>query len=431
MNIPKIDKARLIKGVKNFFTKNMALKVIAFVFAMLLWGYVLTDQKPMREKEVPNVTTSFDGEAELIAQGFCVRGDRSEILQDVSVKVRTQITNYAYVTPSSIIASVSLRNISEAREYNLPIQASVSSGLGVVQSITPATVLVEIDALVTKTVPITTTFTGELPEGYWADMDALSTTSRLDITGPKTDISTITHGECVVDLTDRTSTIYSTFDVTFYDKNNEVVSSDIIIGTLPTSTVRLPIYPMKHVPIDVENALVGADNLAANHEIIKAVATPATVRLVGDQSALDKIDTISLEPIAVNGLDETMTVSGAIVVPEGVRLLDSETVSVLLEVREMVISQTFEQLEIQVHGRTGRANITLSIPAADLTIEGRYSLVSVISRSDVQLFVDVTGLTPGVYKLPVSAMVRDEKATIELTTTLSIVEVTVTIDQPK
>ena len=113
MNIPKIDKAQLAKAIKSFFTKNMALKVIAFVFAMLLWGYVLTDQKPMREKEVPNVATSFDGEAELIAQGYCVRGDRSEILQDVSVKVRTQITNYAYVTPSSIVASISLRNISE------------------------------------------------------------------------------------------------------------------------------------------------------------------------------------------------------------------------------------------------------------------------------------------------------------------------------
>ena len=45
MNIPKIDKRRLAQGFKNFFTKNMALKVIAFVFAMLLWGYVLTDQK--------------------------------------------------------------------------------------------------------------------------------------------------------------------------------------------------------------------------------------------------------------------------------------------------------------------------------------------------------------------------------------------------
>lgn len=431
MNIPKIDKAKLLRGIKNFFTKNMALKVIAFVFAMLLWGYVLTDQKPMREKEVPNVATSFDGEAELIAQGYCVRGDRSEILQDVSVKVRTQITNYAYVTPSTIIASISLRNISEARTYELPIQASVTSSLGVVQSITPATVSVEIDKVVTKTIPITTTFSGELPDGYWADMDALTTTSRLDITGPKTDISTITHGECVVDLTDRTSTVYSTFDVTLYDKNNDIVSSDIVIGTLPTATVRLPIYPMKLVPVDVESALVGADNLAANHEIIKAVATPTSVRLVGEQAVLDGIDSISLEPIAVNGLDTTMTVSGTLIVPDGARLLDSETVSVLLEVREMVISQTFEQLEIQVHGQSGRASITLSILAADLTVEGRYSLVSMLSRSDVQLFVDVTGLTPGVYKLPVSVLVRDADATIELTTTLSITEVTVTIDQPK
>ena len=235
----------------------------------------------------------------------------------------------------------------------------------------------------------------------------------------------------MVDLNDRTSTIYSTFDVTFYDKNGKIVSTDIIIGTLPTSTVRLPIYPMKLVPVDVNSSLVGADNLAANHEIIKAVSTPAEVRLVGDQAVLDKIDTIQLEPIAINGLDSTMTVSGELIVPDGVRLLDSTTVSILLEVREMVISQTFEQLEIQVHGKTGRSDVTLDIPTADLTIEGRYSLVSVLSRSDASVFVDVTGLTPGVYKLPLSVMVRNEAATIELTTTLSIAEVTVTINQPK
>ncbi len=430
MNIPRIDKAKLLKGLKNFFTKNTALKVIALVFALLLWGYVLTDQKPVRTKIVPEVATSFDGEAELIAQGYCIRGDRSEILQNVTVTVRTQITNYAYVTANSITASISLRNISEAREYDLPIQATVNSSLGVVQSVSPSTVKVEIDTLVTKTIPITTSFSGAIPDGYWADMDSLSTTSRLDITGPKTDISTITHGECVVDLTDKTSTIYSTFDVTFYDKNNNVVSSDIIIGTLPTSTVRLPIYPMKSVPVDVEGSLVGADNLAANHEIVKAVATPATIRLVGDQAVLDKIESIQLEPIAINGLDSTMTVSGELIVPDGARLLDSTTVSILLEVREMVITQTFEQLEIGVHGQESKTNVSLDVTTADLTVEGRYSLVSILSRSDVKLFVDVTGLTPGVYQLPISVWVKNEAATIELTTTLSVAEVTVTIDQP-
>ena len=39
MNIPKIDKKKIAQGFKSFFTKNFALKVIAFVFAMLLWGY--------------------------------------------------------------------------------------------------------------------------------------------------------------------------------------------------------------------------------------------------------------------------------------------------------------------------------------------------------------------------------------------------------
>ena len=125
-----------------------------------------------------------------------------------------------------------------------------------------------------------------------------------------------------------------------------------------------------------------------------------------------------------------MTVSGEIIVPDGIRILDSTTVDILLEVREMVITKTFEQLEIQIHGNTGRAKVSLGIPTADLTVEGRYSLVSMLNRSDVQVYVDVTGLTPGVYKLPLSVRVKNDAATIELTTTLSLDNVTVTIDQP-
>lgn len=426
----KINKFAILALLKDFFTKNIALKIIALLFATLLWGYVLTDQKPVRTKIIPEVTTSFDGEAELIAQGLCVRGDRAEILQDVSVTLRAQITNYAYINASSINATISLRNISEAREYVIPIEASVTSALGVVQSVTPATVTVQIDKLVTKTIPVATSFVGALPDGYWADLDALSDTARLDITGPRTDISTIMRAECVVDLTDRTSTIYSTFDVAFYDKNNEVVSSDVIVGTLPSSTVRLPIYPLKNVPIDVFGSLVGTDNLAANHEIVSAVATPATVRIVGDQAALDAITSIQLEPIAVNGLAATTTVESEPVVPEGVRLLDTAPVSVLIEVREHEASQTFEQLEIEVFGKQAGTTVLLDTLTVDLNVQGRYSLVSILKRSDIKVQVDVTGLAPGVYRLPLYPLVRDEDATIELATTLSVPEVTVTITRP-
>ena len=341
--------------------------------------------------------------------------------------MRAQITNYAYINASSINATVSLRNISEAREYEIPVQATVSSALGVVQSVSPATVKVEIDTLVTKTIPVTTSFTGELPSGYWADTDALTATNKLDITGPKTDVANITHAECVVDLSNRTSTIYSTFDVTFFDKDNNVVNSDILIGTLPSSTVRLPIYSMKSVPIDVTGSLLGADNLAANHEIVTAVATPAAVRLVGDMSVLNGIDSVKLTPIPVNGLSETTTLESELIVPDGVRLLDGETVSVLIEIREVQASQTFEKVPIQVLGKETRTNVILDVSTVDLTLTGRYSLVSVLLRGDITVQVDVTGLEPGTYTLPLNVIARDEATTVALTTLLSQTQVNVTI----
>ena len=60
---------RVWAAVKGFCTKNGAVKFVALLFAILLWGYVLTDQNPSRTKTVANVPTSFEGEAELLAQG--------------------------------------------------------------------------------------------------------------------------------------------------------------------------------------------------------------------------------------------------------------------------------------------------------------------------------------------------------------------------
>ena len=420
-------KTAVLASIKSLLTKNVAVKVISLLFAMLLWGYVLTDQKPVRTKVVTEVTTSFDGEAELNAQGLCVRSDRTQVLTNVSVAVRAQITNYESISPRTVNATISLRNISEAREYELPITASVSSALGTVQQITPSTVTVEIDSLVTQTVPVTTSFIGELPEGCWADMDALTTTTRLDITGAKTDISKVTRAECIVDLTDRSSTIYSTFNVVFYDRDGEVVSSDIAVGTVPTSTVRLPIYPMRSVPIDTVGSLVGTDNLAANHELASAVATPSAVRIVGDQSVIDSVESVLLEPIPVNGLNASQTVESEIIVPEGVRLLDTDPVSVLIEVREKSKAQNFENLPITVVGLGAGYTATLDIENVDLSIKGRTSIVSIVKRGDVQINVDVTGLEPGTYRLPLQAFIRDEASTVELEETLSTAEVTVII----
>ena len=50
---------RILTAIKNFFTTNLAVKIVALLFAVLLWGYVLTDQNPYRTKTITNVNTRF------------------------------------------------------------------------------------------------------------------------------------------------------------------------------------------------------------------------------------------------------------------------------------------------------------------------------------------------------------------------------------
>ena len=251
-------------------------------------------------------------------------------------------------------------------------------------------------------------------------MNASSVTTRVEVQGPKKDMDRVKRAECVVDWTGCTSMIYSTFDIILYDEDDNVISSDIVVGTLPSSTVRIPIYPMKEVPIDVMGSLIGADNLAANHELFSATATPVAVHLIGEQSILDGIDSILVDPINISGKNDIEIFEAKLILPEGVRLLeDTSAVSVSVDIRESMAEQVFEQVPVEVIGLGEGLTAQLGIASVDLRVSGRTSLVSILKRSDVKVQVDVTNLAAGEYDLSLFALVRDEESTVELTTELT------------
>ena len=424
----RFTKEWFLQSLKDIFTKNIGVKIVALLFAVMLWGYVLADLNPYRVKTLQEISVSFDGEAELMAKGLCVRGDREEMLQKVSASVRTHIRNYSALSANAVTATINLRNISEAAEYELPISANISSALGIIQQVSPSTAKVEVDSLVSKTIPVSCEFNGQVKEGYWADMDNLSSTARLDIQGPKTDISRVSRAECSIDLTGRTSTIFGTFDLVLYDAENQEIDPSIVVGTVPSSTVRLPIYPVKEVPIDVENSLLGSDKLAANYELTSYMTTPAYVRIVGSEAALKEVEWISLEPFSISGAKESISYEATLVVPDNVQLLDEPTVQVTLDITEMVDSLSFEQLPIQITGLGKEYSAKVEPEVTGLTVTGRVSLLSILKRSDIKIDVDVTDLGPGTYELPVTVYVRNDDTTMEVTTVPTVQAVTVVIE---
>ena len=53
----------ILNWLKGFFTKNLALKIVSLLFAMLIWGYVMVEVNPKRVKTITDVPISFPAKA--------------------------------------------------------------------------------------------------------------------------------------------------------------------------------------------------------------------------------------------------------------------------------------------------------------------------------------------------------------------------------
>ncbi len=417
--------ALLKQWVKDLFTKRIALKIVSLMFAMLLWGYVLMMQDPERTKTVSNVSVSIEGEADLLARKLVIRGNKR--FDDVVVKVKTQLTQYADLNVDDITATINLAGITDKGTYKVTVSAKSSTGT--VISTSPSQVTIEVDDLVTRGIPVEIKTAGTLPEGYWAGTPVIGR-SEITIEGAAQDIELIEKAGAEIDLSGLEASVNRSTLLTLYDANGDEVPSDALHGTLPSVMVKLEVTPMKEVPVDAASALLGADDLPPNFELVSyaIVKGPDTVRIIGDEDALAAVDSIALEPIDISGSRESIQQDFMMVLPEGVTLLDSDTVELYIEIREKSASASFMELPIDVRGLNRKLKATLSQEAADVVISGRISLVNMLERDDVTLYVDLTNYAAGVYDVPLYVELPKDEMTLELTKLLSIQFVRVEIE---
>ena len=226
----KLFTTALLNRLKDVFTRNIGLKIVALVFALLLWAYVLVALNPVRSKSIDDVPITLEGYTDLLSRNLIlVNSD----LGLADVEVNATITNHADLDASRITCRASLGTISAAGTYRLPLSVTVQSNLGTVASVDPRTVTVEVDNLIVKTVPVKLELTGTLPEGY--EVVTESMVSTIAIEGAARYIEPTVRAVATVDLTGRTENVEESVDVTFYDKEDNVV--DVVTRSQNTPNV--------------------------------------------------------------------------------------------------------------------------------------------------------------------------------------------------
>ncbi|MDD5909475.1 MAG: CdaR family protein [Clostridiales bacterium] len=418
--------AIILNWLKGFFTKNLALKIVSLLFAMLIWGYVMVEVNPKRVKTITDVPISFSGESSLHDRGLAVRGDRDDILRNVTVRVKVQLTDYTGLDASDISASVSLRPVNKADTYKLKIDAT--SSLGTVENVSPSEISIEVDELATMLVPIDVEYSGELPDGYWKSEPTLASQS-IKVSGPRDDVSTISKAICTIDLEDRTTSYNEAILLKYVDKNGDEIDTALFLDTLPSVVVKMDVMRIVELPINAADAVFGADALPANYEIYDVVATPPTVRVVGSENALSGLTGIKIENIDVSGSTSSVQQNVVITAPEGTTLLDDPNITVYVGIREKQDSAQFKGVPIETKGLGKKLTAELSAAECEVNITGRTSLMKLLQRKDVSVYVDLTGLTAGTYKITPMVSLASKEMQTDLQWTVSLPEVTVTIKE--
>ena len=418
--------AIILNWLKGFFTKNLALKIVSLLFAMLIWGYVMVEVNPKRVKTITDVPISFSGESSLHDRGLAVRGDRDDILRNVTVRVKVQLTDYTGLDASDISASVSLRPVNKADTYKLKIDAT--SSLGTVENVSPSEITIEVDELATMLVPIDVEYSGELPGGYWKSEPTLASQS-IKVSGPRDDVSTISKAICTIDLENRTTSYNEAILLKYVDKNGDEIDTALFLDTLPSVVVKMDVMRIVELPINAADAVLGADALPANYEVYDVVAMPPTVRVVGTENALSGLTDIKIENIDVSGSTSSVQQNVVITAPEGTTLLDDPNITVYVGIREKQDSAQFKGVPIETKGLGKKLTAELSAAECEVNITGRTSLMKLLRRKDVSVYVDLTGLTAGTYKITPMVSLASKEMQTDLQWTVSLPEVTVTIKE--
>ena len=412
----------VLASFKGFFTRNLGLKIVALVFAILLWAYVLVALNPVRSKSIDDVPITLEGYTDLLSRNLIlVNSD----LGMADVEVNATITNHSDLDASRITCRASLGTISAAGTYRLPLSVTVQSNLGTVASVDPRTVTVEVDNLIVKTVPVKLELTGTLPEGY--EVVAESMVSTITVEGAARYIEPTVRAVATVDLTGRTENVEESVNVVFYDKNDNEVTVVTRSQNNPNVTVRATISAYKLVNIRPEVTL--EDDVY--YESINQVS-PASVVLYGTSEALAAIDTVSTQALVLPAERGVVTRDLTLVLPEGVSLKRGQSSSVTLNA--VVTEKTGE---IALEAPLTYANLGKDLAIADgaptiayLTVSGPLKQVEQVTPESLTVKVDLAGYGPGDWELIPVAQGLDSNRFPDVTVALQEQRVQVTLLSP-
>ncbi|ABO65537.1 YbbR-like domain-containing protein [Geobacillus thermodenitrificans] len=330
-----------------------------------------------------------------------------------------QYVNVTLQGPASIVKPTALQRNFEVYvdltdlplgTYTVPIKyKDVSEKLKV--NIQPASVKVTIREKVSKRFPVSVEFfnRNKMPDGYSVGEPTVEP-GTVTITGSKELIDDISFVKAIVDLEGATETLAKKVRVRVYDRQGNEIDVEpqpsVVEVTVPVKSAS------KTVPLQVQTT----GELPDGVRLVSIHPEPEQVTIYGSKGALDRIKQLDGLTVDLDNVKDDTTVELDVPLPDGVKRIDPSKIKVHINVEKVEKAEneenkvekdevrTWENIPINVVGLSDSYQADFLEPVGgkiNVRLIGPPDIVRGLTKDDVRLYVDVSGLDAGEHRVTI------------------------------
>ncbi|MBA7582645.1 hypothetical protein ES695_07675 [Candidatus Atribacteria bacterium 1244-E10-H5-B2] len=368
-----------MKELKNWFLKNIDIKLLSLFLAIIIWLYIAGGENPMVENFIDISLTQTNLGEDLVIKEFPT---------NVSVGIRGPKNIINNISSHQINGIVNFSEISKEGLYKLKVEVAPPKKTQITRII-PSEIKVEVEKILTKEVEVEYSLIGVPGKGYSLTDEPHFNPSKVKIIGAQSVLENIKQIICAIDISGIKEDLSRKIKVKAVDVNgNEVKEVKIEPDIVEVSISLTRGYPEKQ--LTVKPKIIGKP--APGYYISEILSNPDEIKIFGNYSKISNIEFLETIPIDVNGITKTLSVKVPPALEEGLNIVEGEVelIEVAIQVKEVIIQKILKNILVVPQNLSPFVSCEIKPEVVDITVEGKNVLIDKLEEENIKAFVKFT-----------------------------------------
>jgi YbbR domain-containing protein len=400
----------------RWISENYRTFLWAFALSIAVWVAAVTSADPDETRTLSSaVPVQIVGQdPSLVISGAIP----TEV--EVTLRAPRSVWDIIEADPQIVRAILDLSGLSSG-EHSLDLQIQIDARPVQIVSVGPRTITFMLETLATQTHSIDVSISGETAIGYQAGEASLEPVEVV-VAGAQSQVQKVTRARVSINLSGIRENFDQTLPIEVLDKNGQKVDG---VTISPESVqVTLPVSQQGGYR-DVAVKVIVMGRVASGYRLTDiSVFPPVVTVFAADPELVNTLPgVVETQSLDLQSAKEDISTRVALNLPEGISIVGEQTVLIQAGISPIESSVTLAGEKVEIINLGDGLNAQVSPATVDVIVSGPLPLLDTLTRQDVRVTVDLSGLEAGTHQIfaKVEVLIADVVVESILPNTIEVV----------